>query len=297
MVDTTAAPNVVYYSSNGGILFNTLGVFATGLAIVNDVTISPLSGVNRYIVAGGSSAAAAAGTACLEVINMGAFNRAWANLGTAAGAFTPTAGAEVPSTVSANSLDDVEAVEFSPSFLADQSLLFITETVGTAGLDGEVALHVYSFNTNTYDAAVDISFPRVLELTTTAVLTTDRAQLVLDPNFYLGDEATQIGFIGANIFDGAAAVGGVYRVGTYTVAGGVYTMSQIMQATDIYSVAWDGTNLMATQFTVTGAAAVTTGLITWRSSTALSAAPVFQQSSTVKTMGTGLFRRFSLTAE
>jgi trimeric autotransporter adhesin len=262
-----ALADTVWLSTNGGAVFQQLT--AAGAADLNDVAISASAGV-RYIAIGGHTAAVAepTGGGYLAHWTMGLLVTGWVAI------------AGLPA------CDDVESLAYSPNFVGDQALMAVTETFAAAAgaVAGDVSLHTYSYNTALWDIAVDVSFPRVLE--STAIGTTlacARADLILDTNFSLDQEELQIGFIGASITTTAAAeLGGVYRIGTYTVVGAVYNMTQIMTGTAINSVAWDGTNVMAAQL-----GAFPAGIPIWRSATALSAFPVFNKNSTLKTPGTG----------
>jgi hypothetical protein len=261
--------NNVYLSNNGGVTFSEFTGLATG-ANINAISISP-QGLYRYVAVGGhdGTVAASANNSYLAHWPLGALAPQWTALA-------------IPAPVGTSTTDDVEALQYSTNWLADQSLLVVTETVGSGSVNGYVALRVYSYNTSSWDANVDISFPRMLESTSSAVLTCSRADITLDGAFFLGDEALQIGFVGAQITTTAEA-GGLYRVGTYTVSGGVYSLSQIMDGTAINSVAWDGSNLMAAQH-----GTFTNGIPIWRCANALASVGwVIQPSSTFKTPGTG----------
>ncbi|HUT67142.1 MAG TPA: hypothetical protein VMW86_01150 [Dehalococcoidales bacterium] len=272
IVNTAPNPDVVYMSTNGGVTFAALTAPAAG-AYINAIAISPLSAY-RYVAIGGNTGdtatpAASSNASYLAYWTQGPLVPGWTVLAGYTGLL----------------IDDVEALAYSPNFLADQALMIVTETVGGA-VNGNVALRVYSYNTFTWDSNVDVTFPRMLESSApAAVLTCARADIALDSAFFLGDETLQIGFIGAQITTPAATeAGGVYRVGTYTVASSVYTMTQAMSGVAVNSVAWDGTNVLAAQRIAPSAAQVV-----WRSANALSTVPVFQQNSTFKTPGTGSY--------
>jgi len=267
----------VSLSTNGGATFTPL---TPPVADINSVSISPLTSQGRYIAIGGHTAAVAtnSGGASVLVWTIGATVTAWA---------APTRWANIGT-------DDVEAVAYSPSFLADQALLVLTETVGDNGTiaskNGAIALHVYSYNQQDWDQNIDPSFPKYLARTTTLELAMGRAQIVLDTNlpFYLEDAAAQIGFIGASITQNVSGtlntqVGGVFSIGSSSIVAGNATLRQILSSTAINSVAWDGTNLMAAQL---GVAAPT--LTVWRCNNALASAGwSFLPNSGVKTPGTG----------
>jgi hypothetical protein len=256
--------DVVYLSLNGGVLFQALTATAADL---NGIDISSAAPV-RYIAIGGNTVAPAEASA-------GGYLASW-TIGALVGAWNAVAG--LPA------CDDVEAVAYSEGFIGDQILMCINETVAAGVANGDVSLHIYSYNTAAWDAAIDVSFPRVLESSVApATLTCARATFTLDTNFTLADESLEIGFIGADITTPAATqAGGVYRIGTYTIVGATYVMTQIMVGTAINSVAWDGTNLMAAQ-----RGAFATGLAIWRSANALTVFAAFSKNSALKTPGTG----------
>jgi len=269
LVDTSPTgvnPDIIYLSTTGGAYWSALTNLTANLSI-NAIAISPLSAGYRYVVIGGNSGAPAAGSnhGHLQYWTQGPLVPSWAT----------------PTNFAALNVDDVEAVAFSPNFLADQALMVVTEDVGSGAVDGNVALRVYSYNQTDWDANIDISFPRYLEETTTATLSCARADITLDPSFYLGDASLQVGFIGAQITAATAEAGGVY---TLDVSGTTGTLVQPFSGYAVNSVAWDGTNLMAAQRITSDAAQVI-----WRSANALSTLPVFLQNSSTKTPSTGKY--------
>jgi len=255
VADYTTSNTTIYLSINGGNTFSSLS-YPNASLIVTDLAISAISGPYRYIAVAGNVGGT---TGYLYSWNYGSAAPAWTNkAGTVGGV-------------------NVGAVAFSPSFPSDNTMLFVSATSTT------VTLHCYSYNTNAYDSLVDSSWPRVVKAGTAPTL--NRANITLDPAFYMGDTASQIGFVGTAITD-TTEVGGVSRISTYTVASGVFTMTKIMDTTAIGSVAWDGTNLAAAPYNVTNTsdAAITI----YRSTDALSSSlPTFTPSSGAKAPGAG----------
>jgi hypothetical protein len=275
VVDTQAVPHKVFLTDNGGVTFSQLTALANN-EYIQDVDISPLF-MFRYLTIVGNIEGVAVPT---TNISRG-FCQTW-TIGILAPAWTATAG--LPG------CHDIDAVQYSTSFAADQCMFVVTSnfTDGESPSPAFVALRVYSYNTAVWDAAVDVTFPRLLESqanTTTNITSATRVRITLDDNFYLGDAAAQIGFIGAGITAAGVEAGGVYRIGTYTAAAGNYTLTQIMTGTAINDVAWDGTNLMAAQYDI--AELVAAGLVVWRSANALGPIPTWFQNSAFKTPGTG----------
>jgi len=272
--DNVAVGDTVFLSTTGGTIFQELPGITSNITCI---AISPQMGPFRYIAVGGSQ------NGSTPASNLG-YLRQWTVGATVTGWAAPTNFANL-------GVDGVHALAYSTNFLADQCLLVVTEDTGLAGstvaidANGAIGLHVYRYDIADWDQNVDATFPRYLERTTASDLRMGSADIVLDANFYMGDEASQIGFIGANITDNATVntqYGGVYRVGTYTLVAGNNTITQIDTGVAINSVAWDGTNLMAAV-----QANSPTGLVVRRSSSATSAFPTFLTNTGVKTPGTG----------
>jgi hypothetical protein len=253
VVSQNSTGGVVFLSTNGGTTFSSLGTPDSSLT-VTDIAISAISGPYRYIAVSSYN-----GTA--------GYIYSW-NYGSAAPSW---------SSKSTYGYTRVAAVAFSPSFPSDNTLLFVSSNATVC------ALHAYSYNTLTYDASVDSAFPRVLKSGAAIVL--NAASIALDPAFYMGDSASQIGFVGTSLTD-TTEVGGISRISTYTVASGVYTSTQIMTATGIGYVAWDGTNLAAAPYNVT--AGSDAAITIYRSADSLSSTnPTFTPSSSPKAPGSG----------
>jgi len=223
-------PQVVWVTKTGGATWYRLAALNAN-AWINDIAISPaVSGVHNITVCGNTAATTSANVSptadagYLVTYGLDSVSPAWtAPTGFGAGAsFGPP--------------DNVNAVAYSPNYLADYALLVVTNNVQlsvTPYTLGNVALHVYSYNTNLWDALVESSFPRVLESTATSANITAcaNATIVLDPNFFLGDQAAQIGFVGCSITNNvtAADIGGIYRL-TYTSAGGANLLDRFSPA-------------------------------------------------------------------
>ncbi len=295
IVDTAPASDIVYLSNNGGITFSALTAFASGTAWVNDIAISPLLGGSYFLVAIGNNENLAAPVGDINGFilqwTIGAVAPTWVGLGAVGPPAVPPA------------FNNGNALAFSPNFLADNALLFVTSNVTSliAGFYSNTMLHVFSYNTKTWDNVVNTTFPRNLERnvqtylpaspTANGTQTAVRVEITLDSNFYLDDAASQTGFIGASITDNVAAeIGGVYSVGSFSSAAGIFTSTQILTGTAINSVAYDGTNLMAAQYD--NVAFPSAALTVWRCANPLATTGwSFLPNSTFKTPGTGSFPR------
>jgi len=221
VVNDLAALDMVYLSTDGGATFSPLTA-PTATIVINDITVS-YSVLFRYIAIGGSNAAATVSSIEYWTIGVGVVAPVWA-------ALAPPTG-----------IDSVLALEFSTNFPADSGLIAVTMDDSTAFV---ISAEVYSFNLSAWNPA-GYNFPRRLMLDSVpGAETSARMQIVLDPNFYLGDEAAQIGFICGQVTDSALGeVGGIWRF-DYG-AGATRPLTKILHGTAINSIAWDGTNLMA----------------------------------------------------
>jgi len=239
-------PSQVWLTKNGGATWAQLGALTAG-AWINDIAIAPsVNGLHNVTVCGNTAAqnsgnlTYASNSAYLVTYKLDDISPAWA---------APTGWAAIAQ----NAMDNVMAVEYSTNYLADFALLSVTYDAPKSDnlTEGRLGLHCYSYNTNLWDALVEASFPRVFEaqsITTANASIVQNANISLDPNFFLGDQASQIGFIGTTIQSTAANVtytniGGIYRL-DYTTIGAANTLAQIYTGA-INSVAWDGTNLMS----------------------------------------------------
>jgi photosystem II stability/assembly factor-like uncharacterized protein len=278
----------VYLSTNGGSTFSSLGQPLGATGVINDIAISAQSGPYKWIAAVGYNGTTPA------TDSIGGKAMAWAYgsaaptwIDTFTNAAPPYAFAGTSPSVTAN-ISNVTAVAFSSSFPSDSTMLITTVTNGGGTQPGSIALHAASFNIGKWDASVDTSYPRYLATSVaTSSLTSAAASIALDPTFYMGDPAAQIGFIGFQATINGTTAGGVSRISTYSVTGGRPVLTQIMTSTDIGYVAWDGTNLAAAPYVATQPAAGTIITI-YRSADSLSSSiPTFSLSSGPKTVGTG----------
>jgi len=241
MIDTAA--NVAYLSTTGGTLFSSLG--APGVGALRSVTISPKT-LYRYITVGGAT-----------------------------GLATMTMGVAVPAWVADATRGAIYAVAYSSNFAADAGLIAVAANTTS----NVTSLQVYSRNLLQWNPT-GYGYPIVISPYNAAGVVINRASITLDTNFYLGDAATQIGFVGISGTAGAL-FSGVYRFDLNTAG----TASQIFSTTGVNSVAWDGTNLMVAPYDVAPGGALTI----YRSSNALAPVGVaaFLPSSSFKTPGMG----------
>jgi len=211
-VDTAATK--VYLSTNGATFAD---ITPPLILAVADVTIAPLQNGIRRIVACGADA----GGGAVHIFNLGATIPAWTTIDGNAGVLASIF---------------VASVEFSPNFLSDLALTAVSTNALAAGSNAN--LQVYSFNTDTWNAASYFSVGYPVALETGALNTTGglRAEISIDPN-YLGYDETMRNIFVAITTKSVVPDGGVYRV--------VDTVSTPIYATNaIYSVAYDGSTLV-----------------------------------------------------
>jgi hypothetical protein len=218
-IAVATAAGAVYVSLDGGVNFYAIGVPTTAtstLAAINDLTISSTRlGANYVTVAATDNASAGK----VYYYNLGApVLQTWAELASPFGA--PT---------------NVGAVAYSPNFSNDLTMVAVTVNAANVSLQG------YSFSgAGSWNPADFTGYPVVLNNSTVI----NKASLALAPDFLGGDDSLRNVFIGLDTTTDPND--GIYRVlnGTGVRIGTAY---------NIYSVAYDGTTLVAGQ---TGSSAV-----------------------------------------
>ncbi len=283
-------PNVVVVASatpgaaitiNGGATWTSMGVIQSGTLVactgINGLAISPMvTGGFRYIVAYGTAGANLPG---LYYYNYGAGVGAWKNaiLTTGAGGTDFVTGPIIGGVVVA--YDTVEAFEFSGSFPSDYMGAAVLADPGTAGLVGTLDYHILSFNSKRWDTAIAAGYP-VSIYTGSAVgaasITVNQADLALLPDYDGGDETLRIGFVGATITDAGLGIemGGVWR--HYDSAPAAKIVGTAALGLGIYSVAFDGTNVVA---------GASLSNVVFRSADPLATSPTFLPARTLKRIG------------
>jgi hypothetical protein len=281
---TNLAGSVAYLSTNGGSSFSTLGTINGGVFTAKDVAVSATLGTTKWIAVAGNTTNPVASSTGGKVYAWpyGSSSPTWYDtFANNASPYLFATGTVAPS------VSDVTSVAFSPSFPSDAVMLCTTTSLSATA--GSVVLHAASFNIYKWDASIDTSWPRSLATTSSSALTSSNTtSIALDPTFYFGDPASQIGFVGAEITTAAGEIGGVYRISTYS--GGKLTQVYGSAITGGYAVgyvAWDGTNLAAAP-DVESQTSAGTAITIQRSADALtSSTPTFTPSSGLKTPGTG----------
>jgi len=262
VVDTTAA--TVFASTDG--LSKLSGLGTHGVAAITSVAISPESSDKHYIAVGGNDGVAAPGAAIdLASYNLGATVPSWTDL--------QASGAGPDAT------DSVLAMAYSPGFASDFTLAVVTET--DAALD-IVYLELYSYATGNADwndsAGTWTDYDGLANQITTplnglaGVSPVVAADISLSPDYYGGDEAMRIAFVGIDTALVSTTQDGVFRMTDESE-------KAIKDTVDIFSVDYDGTNLVAGE---------SVGNTVYRSSDPLASSPSFSTASTYqRPNGTG----------
>jgi photosystem II stability/assembly factor-like uncharacterized protein len=225
--DTSAL--IVYFSSNGGATWTSLGIpRGTGvnpIAVINDIAFSTtITGGVQYIAIAGQDSN---NQGNVWYYNLGSITGTWR-------ATNPKDGSRNNSTSDARNVKTDLAVAFSPNFAADLMMLAITAD----NTNNNIKLHVYSFNSATWDSAVYPKYPVELNTLSKPISEVTHVSIALAPDYFGGDEFLRIAFIG--IDTGGTHADGIYRVINNTV-------THIMSNTRIYSLAYDGSTLVAGQ--------------------------------------------------
>ena len=207
--------NEVFLTLNGGTTFNELTEH--GLDAISCVAIAPASRGVHNIAVGGVDG----GNAELAYFSLGATIPVWTSTITAPGTWG----------VGVGPTGDVEfkAIEFSPNFASDMVMTVVSENAAL-GL-----FEIASFNSKKWNQDGGFSgYPVTVESSPSLTA----ASIALAPTYLGADPAERIAFVG--ITDSTGTDGGLYRLEDNIV------MSPTMKLdTPIYSVDYDGTNLVA----------------------------------------------------
>jgi len=153
------------------------------------------------------------------------------------------------------------AVQFSPNFQGDRTLVAVTD-------NGSLLLEVLVFGSTPAWNAVTTNYPaQVLDYQGNPITDADGASLALSPDYPGAGEVESIAFIGVRDATTATSAG-VYRMDDYI-------SSALKRSVQIYSVAFDGSVVVAGTTTAT----------VWRSENPLDASPTFAGNSNMKGPG------------
>ena len=247
----TADASAVYITTNGGVTWSDLGnpkdAGGAACATITDLALSA--------EAAGKNCIAVSGTENLTVANI------WYYKLGIGGVWKETN----PEDLSANQVTKAWAVSFSPNYASDEVLTAVTVNGTSATLFNMCSLSgpVHSWNND----AGFTGYPVTLKNTTSVPVVATGASISLVPTYLGSDDIERVAFVG--IQEGTTADAGVYRLKNLEC-------KQIKTDAQIYSVAYDGTSLLA---------GTEDGNTVWRSSNALDTAPDFYPSAATKSPG------------
>ena len=241
--NVTTAP-VVYYSSDGGTTWASLGQPTDSTAgsaadTILCLDVGFLMGSKRYIMAGGLDGAAAG----LWYFNLGGTIPSWVDAAAATSSWDVTnfEGAEA-----------VWAAKFSPTFPSDRTVVVVTGPEGT-GVDTKVRIQLASFagktwNSDFYGTQWEVAgvFGREIEAVTSGTVV-QAASISMPDSYMASDNSTRVAFIGLATDDGTD-VGNIYRFDDERrtrLLGDNATDQTKMQSVAISA---DGGNLVAGEF-------------------------------------------------
>jgi hypothetical protein len=252
--------NKVFVSTDGGSTWGDLGHPSEGSSNITagsgwkDMTMSNADGSKHYLGVAGVGTGNATTDAEVWYFDLGASAPKW-NSTVADGGF-----------IDANQQDAAFAVEFSPNVASDYVMAVVTaDTTAT----GNVTLNLYSLNTKKWNAAAAFgSYPVNVQNSSNNIINADSAALALAPDYLGSDDSLRISFVGVN---SGTSYAGVYRLKDTSVKD-IYDGSGY----DIYSIDYDGTNLVAGN-------ALNNKV--YRSDDALASSPSFSTTSELKRPG------------
>jgi photosystem II stability/assembly factor-like uncharacterized protein len=213
----------VIISDDGGATFDSLGS-PNIITDVIDLAVSRESDDNRWIAVAGSD-----GTeAVIEYYEIGAIGADWIVL-------TQT-GTDIGSGFTEGDADAV-AIAFSPNFHSDEMLVAVTAN-GTANT---IDVQLFHFNKEEWNADAGLTdFPVDTNVDSDAFATADALSVALSPDYLGSDDDLRLAFVGvATDTEGPEA--GIFRLENDDV-------EVLEDETNINSVAFDGSNLLAGGF-------------------------------------------------
>jgi hypothetical protein len=196
-----ADSNEVYISTNGGTSFSTLGTvqqsgYGAASSLV-DIAISPTSASKQYVAVAGNEGAGA-GLGNVWYFDKGSAAPVWKETATKDGAASGVTASE-----------GFHAVEFSPNFASDLTMVAVSGPTGTA--DTAVNFQIWSKSSRTWNTTAGFAgYPVTVDTLTAAGNLVNSASIAL-PTTYLGaDESERKAFVGLST--DCAVEGGIFRL-------------------------------------------------------------------------------------
>ncbi len=223
--------NRVWVSTNGGSTWGNLGHPSEGTSNITagtgwkDMTMSNADGSKHYLAVAGLGTGNATNTFDVWYFDLGASAPKWNSTRSDGGMDTQLF------------QNAAFAVEFSPNVASDFVMAVATANTSATAV-GNVHLCLYSLNTAKWNAKAAFgSYPVNIQNASANITGVDSAALTLAPDYLGSDDSLRISFVGVNSGTSAA---GVYRLKDTSVKD-IYDGSGY----DIYSLDFDGTNLVA----------------------------------------------------
>jgi hypothetical protein len=217
IADTTS--NLVWVTTNGGTTWGSLStIIETGGTAVNtikDIAISPESSGTHYVAVAGHDGT----TGNVWYFNIGAAAPVWKDTEDLTGFQAD---------------DRCGAVSFSPNFASDQVMVAVTVDTTT----GDATYQMFSMNLQKWNSNAGFGSGYPLTIVAASATGVDMASIALAPDFLGSDDATRVSFIGLDL-TGDATNSGIYRLKD------TGTPKAMSTGEEIYSVDYDGTNLVA----------------------------------------------------
>ena len=138
--------------------------------------------------------------------------------------------------------DYARAVAFSPNFSSDQVMVAVTFDDSAE----EINYQVYSFNTNVWNSGAFSDFPVNLRQDSETFATIESASIALAPDYLGSDDSMRIAFVGLAVETGTDMNSeGIFRLDNDDV-------EVLKDEKAIYSVAYDGSLLVAGRYDANG---------------------------------------------
>ncbi|MFC1915680.1 hypothetical protein ACFLW4_03185 [Chloroflexota bacterium] len=245
--DTTT--NLVHVSINGGTTWGSLGTIQEGsggdtVSSLSDLAVSPDSAGTNYVAVAGVDNAT---TGAVWYFNVGAAAPKWIEATSDSGIVS--------------SLLACGAVAFSPNFASDE--VMVTTAINAAN----VTFEIYSHNSDTWNTFD--GYPVTIDVAATAFSAITAADIALAPDYLGSDDSLRIAFVAIDVNE--ATSDGIWRLKDTSVKD-----IKVGSGNDAYSVAFDGTNLVAGQ---------STSNAIWRCDDPLASTPTFSTASSLKRPG------------
>jgi hypothetical protein len=234
IVAAKVAP-AAYVTTDGGHTWASLGTISGSgpAAAIYDIDISAPSGDARYVAAAGTTSPGDHNSPALFYFNLGNVVAGWRD---AVHDFAAQGGENLD----VSEIDAIRAVAFSPTFSADLTAVVVSEQIGTAAKDGAVRFHMVSFASHEWDSPAGFAgYPVALASSHSIGFSVGHASISLSPDYQAADDSQRLAFVGTQVADSThnLELGGIYRLND--------TASVKIRDAPIYSVAFDGTDLVA----------------------------------------------------